>query len=101
MLRAAAEFQVPAEILKAAAQVQSNWAQVPASMYGSYGVMGLVENQSVQQITLGAKLANTTNDDIITNAKSNIRAAAALLAYYQKDKPKSDSLKIGLKPPKN
>ena len=90
--QAAAEFQVPVEILKAAAQVQSNWAQVPASMYGSYGVMGLVENQSVQQITLGAKLTKTTNDDIITNAKSNIRAAAALLAYYQKDKPKSVSL---------
>jgi hypothetical protein len=90
--QAADEFHVPKEILKAAAQVQSNWAQVPASMYGSYGVMGLVENQSVQQITLGAKLANTTNDEVINNAKSNIRAAAALLAYYQKDNPKSVSL---------
>jgi hypothetical protein len=87
--QAAAEFQVPIEILKAVGQVQSNWAQVPASMYGSYGVMGLIENQSVQQITLGAKLANITNNDIIIDAKSNIRAAAALLTYYQKDKPKS------------
>ena len=87
--QAAAEFHVPIEILKAVAQVQSNWAQVPASMYGSYGVMGLIENHSVQQITLGAKLANITNNDIIIDAKSNIRAAAALLAYYQKDKAKS------------
>lgn len=91
-VEAAAEFQVPIEILEAVAQVQSNWAQVPASMYGSYGVMGLIENQSLRQITLGAKLAKTTNNDIITDAKSNIRAAAALLAYYQKDKPKSVSL---------
>lgn len=90
--QAANEFQVPVEILKAAGQVQSNWAQLPASMYGSYGVMGLIENQYVQQITLGAKLANTTNNAIITDAKSNIRAAAALLAYYQKAKPKSVSL---------
>lgn len=87
--QAADEFQVPVEILKAAAQVQSNWAQVPASMYGSYGIMGLIENQAVQQITLGAKLAKTTNNAIIIDAKSNIRAAAALLAYYQKDKQKS------------
>jgi len=90
--QAADEFHVPIEILKAVAQVQSNWAQVPASMYGSYGVMGLIENHSVQQITLGAKLANITNNDIIIDAKSNIRAAAALLAYYQKDKAKSASL---------
>jgi hypothetical protein len=90
--QAATEFHVPVEILKAAAQVQSNWAQVPASMYGSYGVMGLIENHSVQQITLGAKLANTTSDGIMTEAKINIRAAAALLAYYQKDKPKSELL---------
>ena len=90
--QAASEFKVPIEILKAVAQVQSNWAQLPASTYGSYGVMGLVENQSMQQITLGAKLASTAKEEIISNAKGNIRAAAALLAYYQLDQPKAKSL---------
>ena len=82
---AAAEFRVPVGILKAAAQVQSNWAQVPASIYGSWGVMGLVENPFVQQISLAASLLHVKTDDIKNNAKSNIRAAAALLVYYQKD----------------
>ncbi len=81
---AAAEFGVPLVILKSYAQVQSNWAQVSESMYGSWGIMGLVENNMSQQITLAATLLNTTNDDIKNNAYNNIRAAAALLAHYQK-----------------
>jgi hypothetical protein len=83
--QAANEFQVPEEILKAVGQVQSNWAQLPESEYGSYGVMGLIENHTTQQITLASKLANTSNDSIINDAKTNIRAAAALLGYYKKN----------------
>jgi hypothetical protein len=83
--QAANEFQVPEEILKAVGQVQSNWAQLPESEYGSYGVMGLIENHFIQQITLASILANTSKDSIINDAKTNIRAAAALLAYYQKN----------------
>lgn len=90
--QAANEFQVPEEILKAVGQVQSNWAQLPESEYGSYGVMGLIENHSTQQITLAAKLANTSNDAIINDAKTNIRAAAALLAYYQKNYSNANTL---------
>ncbi|WP_461486646.1 peptidoglycan recognition protein family protein, partial [Pedobacter sp.] len=89
---AAAEFRVPAIILKAAAQVQSNWAQTGASFYGSYGMMGLIESHNVKQITLAASLTNLSADDIKNEAKANIRAAAALLAYYQKGKPTSNNL---------
>jgi len=89
---AAAEFRVPAIILKAAAQVQSNWAQTGASFYGSYGMMGLIESDHTKQITLAASLTNLKVDDIKNEAKANIRAAAALLAHYQKGKPTSANL---------
>lgn len=89
---AAAEFRVPAIILKAAAQVQSNWAQTGPSFYGSYGMMGLIEMDRTKQITLAAGLTKLSVDDIKNEAKANIRAAAALLAHYQKGKPKSDNL---------
>lgn len=84
---AAREFAVPASILKAAAQVQSNWAQVSESVYGSWGVMGLIENKYVQQISLAASLLGVNADDIKNNGRTNIRAGAALLAHYQKNKP--------------
>jgi len=89
---AAAEFRVPAIILKAAAQVQSNWAQTGPSFYGSYGMMGLIETDHIKQITLAASLTKSSADDIKNEAKANIRAAAAILAYYQKGKPTSDNL---------
>ncbi len=89
---AAAEFRVPAILLKAAAQVQSNWAQTGPSFYGSYGMMGLIETDNIKQITLAESLTNLRADDIKNQAKANIRAAAALLAYYQKGKPTSNDL---------
>jgi len=81
---AAAEFEVPLALLQATAQVQSNWTQVSTSIYGSWGVMGLVENTDVQQITQAARLLRTDADLIKNNAQTNIRAAAALLAWYHK-----------------
>jgi PKD repeat protein/N-acetyl-anhydromuramyl-L-alanine amidase AmpD len=90
--QSAKEFNVPVEILMAVGQVQSNWAQVSTSEYGSWGVMGLIENNNTQQITLAAQLTNTTTDDIKNNAKANIRAAAALLALYQKNKIPSSNV---------
>jgi uncharacterized lipoprotein YddW (UPF0748 family) len=83
-LGAAAEFGVPVALLRAYAQVQSNWAQVSKSMYGSWGIMGLVENNLSQQISEAAKLLKTTPEAIQNDAYTNIRAAAALLAQYQK-----------------
>jgi hypothetical protein len=84
---AAVEFRVPASLLKASAQVQSNWAQVSESIYGSWGITGLIENKFVQQISKAAALLNVSPDDIKNDAKTNIRAAAALLASYQKNRP--------------
>jgi len=80
---AAAEFGVPAHLLMAAAQVQSNWAQVSESMYGSWGVMGIIENSYIQQISQAAAKLNVTTDAIKNDAKTNIRAAAVLLKEYQ------------------
>ncbi len=85
--QAAAEFNVPVSLLQAVGQVQSNWAQVSSSIYGSWGVMGIIENKFVQQISEAAALLNTSADNIKNNARTNIRAAAALLAKYQKGKP--------------
>ena len=83
---AAGKWQVPVSILKAAAQVQSNWAQVSESVYGSWGVMGLIENKFIRQISLAASLLHVEPQAVREEAKTNIRAAAALLAYYQKGK---------------
>ena len=86
--QAAIEFQVPVEILKAVGQVQSNWVQISASQYGSWGVMGLIDNEFNNQIGFAANLLNVKTTLIKSDAKTNIRAAAALLQYYQGAKPK-------------
>jgi hypothetical protein len=91
---AAKEFNVPVEILMATAQVQSNWAQISESLYGSWGVMGIIENNSVKQISLAATIINESAENIKRDAASNIRAAAALLSEYQKNRittPKLES----------
>ncbi|HVF97436.1 MAG TPA: hypothetical protein VM871_08955, partial [Flavisolibacter sp.] len=77
---AAKEFGVPLNLLKAVAQVQSNWTQVSESIYGSWGVMGLIENKWVKQISLASSVLGVHADAIKNDAKTNIRAAAALLA---------------------
>lgn len=87
--QAAAEFGVPAPILRAVAQVQSNWAQVSESIYGSWGVMGIIENNFIQQASQAAALLHTDIASIKNDAKTNIRAAAALLHFYQQGQPSS------------
>ncbi|WP_160376814.1 N-acetylmuramoyl-L-alanine amidase, partial [Flavobacterium hydrocarbonoxydans] len=87
---ASKEFGVPVEILMAVGQVQSNWTQVSSSFYGSWGVMGLIESDYNNQIAVASKLIKSSPKAIKTNAKTNIRAAAALLKSYQKNAaPKS------------
>ncbi|RYY68616.1 MAG: hypothetical protein EOO13_11830, partial [Chitinophagaceae bacterium] len=90
--QAAAEFEIPVPILKAIAQVQSNWAQVSESLYGSWGVMGIIENNFTKQISQAAVLLHTDAASIKNDAKTNIRAAAALLRAYQQDQPSSSNL---------
>ncbi len=91
-INAATEFKVPVNLLKAIAQVQSNWTQMSESMYGSWGVMGIIENKFVQQITKASSLLNLDPLVIKNDARENIRAAAALMAYYQKTKPAASGL---------
>ncbi|MCU0334630.1 MAG: family 10 glycosylhydrolase [Chitinophagaceae bacterium] len=81
--QAATEFGVPLPILQAYAQVQSNWAQVGPSMYGSWGMMGLVEQGEVKQLSEAAGLLGISTEAIKNEARQSIRAAAALLAHYQ------------------
>src|SRR5690606_26851832 len=91
---AAQEFNVPVEILMATAQVQSNWAQISESLYGSWGVMGIIENPYTNQISQASALINSPIESIKRNAQTNIRAAAALLAKYQETRlttPKIES----------
>ena len=90
--KAAAEFGVPESILKAAAQVQSNWAQVSESMYGSWGVMGIIENDFVKQLSKAALMLQVDRELIKNDAETNIRAAAALLAHYQQSRPAAATL---------
>ncbi|RYY51148.1 MAG: T9SS type A sorting domain-containing protein [Chitinophagaceae bacterium] len=85
--QAAAEFSVPVAVLKAVAQVQSNWAQVSESLYGSWGVMGLIENSYTKQISLASALLQVDAASIKNDARTNIRAAAALLRSYQQSQP--------------
>ncbi|HXH98912.1 MAG TPA: N-acetylmuramoyl-L-alanine amidase [Sphingobacteriaceae bacterium] len=80
---AAKEFNVPVELLMAIGQVQSNWTQVSESMYGSWGITGIIENQFTHQITEAAAILKVSPQQIKDDAKTNIRAAAALLAKYQ------------------
>ena len=89
---AATEFNVPVSLLMATAQVQSNWAQVSESMYGSWGVMGVIENNYIHQITDAAQMLQVSSDQIKNDAQTNIRAAAALLAHYQSSLPPANTL---------
>lgn len=84
---AAREFNTPQRLLEAIAMLQSNWTQMGESMYGSYGIMGLVENQFVQHLTEASQLLNVPVQQIKDDPQTNIRAAAALLATFQKGKP--------------
>ena len=61
-------------------------------MYGSWGAMGIIENQFVHQISKAASLLQLRPELIQQDAKTNIRAAAALLADYQKSQPAVKSL---------
>ena len=82
---AAAEFGVPAEILKAVAAVETNCVQVgPTCDYG-YGIMHLVDNDYCQTLQEAADLLGVSAQDLKADAVANIRGAAALIAKYAKE----------------
>ncbi len=89
---AATRYGVPVALLQAYAQQQSNWTQVSESAYGSWGIMGLTENQFTQQLSVAAALLQMPAETFKNEAKANIYAAAALLARYQQPYGKAETL---------
>ncbi len=78
---AANEFKVPYEILKVVAYVETNWTQIGPSIDNRWGVMALADNNGYcNSLEDGAKLINSTSEELKNNPKSNIRAYAALLS---------------------
>jgi hypothetical protein len=83
---AADEFDVPVEILQAMGYVETQWQMVEgeeefdgwAPATGTMGLRG-------DMLTRGAELLGAAVDDVKTDRKTNIRAAAALLSQYADD----------------
>jgi N-acetyl-anhydromuramyl-L-alanine amidase AmpD len=81
--RAAAEFNVPADLLKSVGYVETRWQMVSgreefAGQAPAFGVMALRGDR----LEAGARLAGVSAYDARTRPDANIRAAAALLSSY-------------------
>jgi N-acetyl-anhydromuramyl-L-alanine amidase AmpD len=81
--QAAAEFRVPADLLKAISYTQTRFEMVKGEvefegMPAAYGLMAL----RGAQIDEGARLAGVSAEAVRTLPTANIRAAAALLSSY-------------------
>ncbi|MEA2489106.1 MAG: hypothetical protein QOH21_898, partial [Acidobacteriota bacterium] len=94
---AAAEFDVPAELLRSIAFVETRWVQVPpaslqrerrrggereteAEMPPAYGIMGLRNDAHFGHSLIdGAAFIGRTPAEVMADPQLNIRAAAALL----------------------
>jgi len=106
---AANEFNVPVELLESIAYAETRWiSHVPKGMakkagepaieiepdphHGmppTYGIMGLRNDTYFgTSLTQGAALIRVSPDVVITDPRSNIRAAAALLSQYGARKTK-------------
>ncbi|CAN5475748.1 hypothetical protein BH11PSE11_BH11PSE11_21260 [soil metagenome] len=100
--QAAAEFNVPVELLQAIAYAESRWQPIvpkgkgrkngersievdwhAGEMPPSYGVMGLRNDTHFgTSLTQAAKLIREVPETLVTDTRANIRGAAALLAQY-------------------
>ncbi len=81
--RAAAEFGVPADLLKAVSYEETRWSVgEPGHESGDtpfqHGVMGL----DGDQLALAARLAGVSEKAVDTDVEAGIRAGAALLAHH-------------------
>ena len=92
LTEAAKEFNVPFHILDAIAKTYNNYAMIGPSEYGAYGIMGLIESENSTTLADAAKLTGVKISVIKTNAKENIRAAAALLSFYAGKNKNSSNL---------
>ena len=81
--QAAKEFDVPAPLLKSVGYVETRWQMVRGEqefpgMDPAFGIMAL----RGERLERGARLAGVTPEQAGTDARANIRAAAALLSAY-------------------
>jgi hypothetical protein len=98
---AAAEFNVPVELLEAIAYAETRWhphvpkgqlkkngepeveVQPHDGMPPSYGIMGMRNDDFFgHSLSQGAALIRVTPEQAATDTRTNIRAAAALLSQY-------------------
>ncbi|WNG32782.1 N-acetylmuramoyl-L-alanine amidase [Archangium violaceum] len=87
--QAAAEFRVPADLLKAISYTETHWEMVKGEvefegMPAAYGLMALRGGN----VTLAARLLGVSEEAVRTEPLHNIRGAAALLSAY------ADELKV-------
>jgi N-acetyl-anhydromuramyl-L-alanine amidase AmpD len=78
---AGSEFNVPPALLKSLAWSMTRFEMIQSEGEfeggrATYGLMGL----SAEAVTLGAQLTQATEEQVRTDAKANIRAAAAVLS---------------------
>lgn len=79
---AAAEFEVPVEILKTIGQIENNWTQMGPSIDQGWGIMHLVQNNYCNTLHEAAELLRLSDQILKDDARQNIRGAAALLRHY-------------------
>lgn len=83
---AAAEFDVPVELLKAIGYTETRWEMVKGEeefegMPPAFGIMAL----RGERLAKGAALARVSEAQVRTDAAANLRAAAALLSDYARE----------------
>lgn len=78
---ASLEFRVPADLLMAIGRVENNWTQVGPTIDQGFGIMHLVNNNYSQTLGEAAALIQVDPKAIESDARTNIRAGAALLAH--------------------
>jgi N-acetyl-anhydromuramyl-L-alanine amidase AmpD len=81
--KAAIEFNVPADLLKAISYTETRFEMVEGAqefegMSAAYGLMAL----RGERLSEGARLAGVSEEAVRTQPEANIRAAAALLSAY-------------------
>ena len=95
---AAAEYEVPKELLMAMGYVNTLWEMPPpdASAYeegdlhgrGAYGIMQLLQNPSRDTLGRAAHLTGLSEEELKNNRAANVRGGAAVLSDIQgKNKP--------------
>jgi len=76
------EFGVPQNLLEAIGVAENNWTQVGPSIDRGWGIMHLVDNEYCNTLNEAAFLLGIDTELIKDDARQNIRAAAALIAFY-------------------